>query len=256
MRVLIMGDVIGKPGRQAVRALLPELREHYAVDLAIANAENAAGGIGLTLETAQELLDAGVDVLTSGNHIWAEREIIPHLEGEWPILRPYNYPLGVPGQGYLVRDGVMVVNLMGRTFMTAVDCPFRAVDRLLAELKGQAPVIIVDFHAEATSEKGALSWYLDGRVSAVVGTHTHVGTVDARILPRGTARITDVGMVGPSLSVIGDEPEAVISRFLTQMPNRLPVAKQARPVTFNSVLIEVDEFTGRALAISRIDREW
>jgi len=256
VKVLVIGDVIGRPGRQAVRALLPDLRQQHGVSLVVANGENAAGGLGLTLETAQELLSSGVDVITSGNHIWDEKEIIPHLDGETPILRPLNYPPGVPGRGYLIRSGVLVVSLLGRTFMTAVDCPFRAMDRLLAELGDRPPVIVVDLHAEATSEKGAMAWHLDGRVSAVVGTHTHVGTVDARILPRGTACITDVGMVGPTYSVIGDEPEAVVSRFLTQMPRRLPVAKQSRPVVFNSVLIEVDVATGRARSLARIDREW
>jgi len=253
LRVLVIGDVIGRPGRQAVKALLPELRQHHGLDLVIANAENAAGGLGLTLDTARELLECGVDVLTSGNHIWDQKEIIPHLEGESPILRPYNYPPGVPGRGYLVVGGALVVNLAGRTFMPALDCPFRAADRLLAE-QGHR-LVIVDFHAEATSEKGAMGWYLDGRVSAVVGTHTHVGTVDARILPRGTAFVTDVGMVGPIHSVIGDDPEAVVSRFITQMPRRLPVAPQARPVTFNSVLLDIDEATGRARDITRLDRE-
>lgn len=256
LKVLVIGDVIGRPGRQAVKALVPDLRKQYNVDLVVANAENAAGGLGLTLDTADELLSSGVDVLTSGNHIWDEKEIIPHLDGEVAILRPLNYPPGVPGRGYLVRNGALVVNLLGRTFMTALDCPFRAMDRLLAELSNRPTVVIVDLHAEATSEKGAMGWYLDGRVSAVVGTHTHVGTVDARILPRGTACITDVGMVGPAFSVIGDEPEAVLSRFLTQMPRRLPVAKQSHPVTFNSVVIEIDQVTGRALRITRIDREF
>ncbi|MBI2918081.1 MAG: TIGR00282 family metallophosphoesterase [Chloroflexi bacterium] len=255
MKVLVIGDVIGRPGRHAVKELLPGLRKQHHVDLVVANAENAAGGLGLTLDTADELLSSGVDVLTSGNHIWDEKEIIPHLDGEAPILRPLNYPLGVPGRGYLVRNGALVVNLLGRTFMTAVDCPFRAMDRLLSELKDRPPVVIVDLHAEATSEKGAMGWHLDGRASAVVGTHTHVGTVDARILPRGTACITDVGMVGPIFSVIGDEPEAVLTRFLTQMPRRLPVAKQSHPVVFNSVLIEIDLATGRSLQIARIDKE-
>ena len=253
MRILVVGDVIGKPGRKAVSALVPQLRREYGVDLVIANGENAAGGLGLTLETAEELLGNGVDVLTTGNHIWDKKEIIPSLDGELAILRPLNYPLGVPGRGYLIKGDALIVNLMGRTFMNAIDCPFRAIDSLLAKLSDRPPVVIVDFHAEATAEKMALGWYLDGRVSAVVGTHTHVGTVDARLLPQGTAYVTDLGMAGPTDSVIGDDKEAVIRRFLTQLPHRLSVGKG--PVVFNSVLVEADGTTGRARSIVRIDRE-
>lgn len=249
----MIGDIVGKPGRQAVQDLLPGLRQQYRLDLVIANAENAAGGKGLTLATAEELLHSGIDVLTSGNHIWAQKEIIPHLDGELPILRPLNYPPGVPGRGYLAKGEVLIVNAMGRVFMGAFDCPFRAMDQLLSELKGNFKAIVVDFHAEATSEKSALGRYLDGRVSAVLGTHTHIGTVDARILPQGTAYITDVGMVGPLDSVIGDEVEAVIQRFLTQLPHRLSVGKGNK--LFNSALVEIEEDTGRAKGITRIDRE-
>jgi metallophosphoesterase (TIGR00282 family) len=220
------------------------------VDLVVANAENVAGGIGVTPATARELLEAGVHVLTSGNHIWAEKEILPYLDGELPLLRPLNYPPGVPGRGYLTTDRVMVVNLIGRTFIGNYDCPFRAMDRLLAELKPAPPVIIVDFHAEATSEKVALGRYLDGRVSAVLGTHTHVGTIDAQVLPQGTAYVTDVGMTGPVDSVIGDDTEAVTSRFLTLIPHRLSVGRGK--VTLNAVLVEVDEASGRAVSIERI----
>ncbi len=249
----MIGDIIGRPGRRAVRSLVPELRDEYDIDLVIANAENTAGGFGLTLDTAEELLNSGVDVLTSGNHIWDQKEIIPHMDEGLPLLRPANYP-DSPGRGYLVQDGVMVVNLMGRVFMAPLECPFRTADDLLRET--QAPdrpkVIIVDFHAEATSEKQGLGWYLDGRVSAVLGTHTHVGTVDARILPRGTAYLTDVGMTGPVNSVIGSDTGPVLERFLTGMPQRLTVA--SGPVTMNSVLIDVDRDTGQATAIQRIDR--
>ena len=253
VRVLAIGDIIGKPGRKAVQSLLPGLRLEYGLDLVVANAENAAGGKGLTPETAQELLQVGVDVLTSGNHIWAQKEIFPYLEGELPILRPLNYPPGVPGRGYLVKGQVMVVNLLGRTFMGNADCPFRAIDMLLEEFVDRPLPVIVDFHAEATSEKGAMGHYLDGRVSAVVGTHTHVGTIDTQVLPQGTAFVTDIGMVGPRDSVIGDDAEAVIHRFLTQMPHRLAVGKGS--VWFNSVLIEIDENTGKAESITRLDRE-
>jgi len=247
----MVGDVVGLPGRRAVKSLLLGLRQEYGIQLVIANGDNAAGGRGLTLATAQELLEAGVDVLTSGNHIWDEKEIIPALDGDLPILRPLNYPPKVPGRGYLERNGVVVVNLVGRTFMGNFESPFRAMDEFLAQ--GQVRPIIVDFHAEATSEKIALGWHLDGRVSAVLGTHTHVGTIDVRLLHHGTAYITDVGMTGPADSVIGDDKEAVIERFLTLVPVRFSVGKG--PVIFNSVLVEVDEATGRALSIRRLDRE-
>jgi metallophosphoesterase (TIGR00282 family) len=253
MRILAIGDIIGKPGRRAVRALLPALRRKYGLHLVIANAENIAGGFGATPDTARELLETGIDVLTSGNHIWAQKEIIPTLEAPSPILRPLNYPPGVPGQGCLWWHNVLIINLVGRTFMGNVDCPFRTVDQLLRELENKPEAIVVDFHAEATSEKNALGRYLDGRVSAVVGTHTHVGTIDARILPGGTAYVTDIGMVGPSDSVIGDDVGEVIKRFLTHLPSRLSVGKG--PVTFNSVLVEVDTSTGRATSIARIDRD-
>jgi len=233
--------------------LLPDLRQQYRIDMVIANAENLAGGIGLTSTTARELLDADVDVLTSGNHIWAQKEIIPYLDGEMPILRPLNYPPGVPGRGYIVKGQVLVVNLIGRTFMGNFDCPFRAMEQLLAELKPKPPVIIIDFHAEATSEKIALGRYLDGRVSAVLGTHTHVGTIDAQLLPNGTAYVTDIGMTGPTDSVIGDDADAVLRRFLTMMPHRLSVGKGK--TVFNAVVVEVDDNSGRATNIDRICEE-
>lgn len=253
MLLLAIGDIIGKPGRQAIQKLLPELKEQHSPDLVIANGENVAGGIGLTSITARELLEAGVNVITSGNHIWAHKEIIPYLDSEMPILRPLNYPPGVPGRGYIIRGRAMVVNLMGRTFMGDLDCPFRAMDKLLAELKDKPPVIIVDFHAEATSEKMALGRYLDGRVSAVLGTHTHVGTIDAQILSGGTAYVTDIGMTGPMDSVIGDDAEAVIQRFLTAIPHRLSVGKGK--IIFNAMLVEIDDNTGKALNIERIYQE-
>ena len=253
MRILMIGDVIGQPGRRAVRQLVPQLREEFNIDLVIANGENTAGGFGITLDTAEELLQNGVDILTSGNHIWDQKEIIPHMGEGLPLIRPANYP-EAPGRGYLIQDGVMVLNLMGRVFMPTLDCPFRTANQVLDEAKteGAPPVIIVDFHAEATSEKQGLGWYLDGRVSAVLGTHTHVGTVDARILPKGTAYLTDVGMTGPINSVIGSDTNAVLDRFLTGMPQRLPVA--GGPVMLNSVLMDIDPETGKALSIQRIDR--
>jgi len=251
--ILVVGDVVGRPGRRAVNTLLPRLRQQYGLDLVIANAENAAGGLGLTLATAKELLDAGVDVLTSGNHIWAQSEIIPYLDSEMPILRPLNYPPGVPGKGYLITGQTMVVNIIGRTFIGNFDCPFRAMDKLLAELEPRPSVIIVDFHAEATSEKMAMGRYLDGRVSAVLGTHTHVGTIDAQLLPQGTAYVTDIGMAGPIDSVIGDDAEAVLRRFLTMMPHRLSVGS-GRTI-FSAVVVGVDENSGKATSIDRIYQE-
>lgn len=253
MIILAVGDVIGKPGRQACARLLPELREKYNLDLVIVNAENVAGGIGVTPGTAEELLDTGADVLTSGNHVWNHKEILPCLDGDMPILRPLNYPPGVPGRGYVIIGRALVVNLIGRTFMNAYDCPFRAMDRLLDELEDRPSAIIVDFHAEATSEKMAMGRYLDGRVSAVLGTHTHVGTIDTQILPEGTAYVTDIGMVGPENSVIGDDIDAVLKRFLTMLPNRLSVGK-GRTI-FNAVLVKTDDTTGRAVSIDRVTRE-
>lgn len=249
----MIGDVIGKPGRQAVQKLLPGLREQYKLDLVTANAENAAGGLGLTLATAEELLGAGVDVLTSGNHIWDRREIIPYLDEDMPILRPLNYPPGVPGRGCITRGKALIVNLIGRTFIGNFDCPFRAMDKLLSEFKDRQPVIVVDFHAEATSEKMAMGRYLDGRVSAILGTHTHVGTIDAQLLPQGTAYITDIGMSGPIDSIIGDDPEAVLQRFLTMIPHRLSVGRGK--TLFNAVLVRIDDKSGKAISIDRIDRE-
>jgi 2',3'-cyclic-nucleotide 2'-phosphodiesterase len=250
LKILAIGDIIGKPGRSAVKEILPGLCGEYDIDLVIGNGENAAGGLGLTPGTADELFDSGIDVITTGNHIWAYNEIIPYLEGELAIVRPLNYPPMNPGRGYLLKNSVLIVNLVGRVFMTHVDCPFRAMDQLLGQFEHKSIPIIVDFHAEATSEKVAMGRYLDGRVSAVLGTHTHVGTVDAQILPGGTAYVTDIGMVGPMDSVIGDDPDAVINRFLTQIPGRLSVGKGK--VSFDSILVEVDEKTGKAIDIKRI----
>jgi 2',3'-cyclic-nucleotide 2'-phosphodiesterase len=254
MKILSIGDIIGKPGREAVKAVLPELKTKLNLSLVIANGENLAGGIGLTPSTADELLLAGVDVITSGNHIWAQKEILPYLDGRMPILRPYNYPPCVPGKGYLTMGNVAVVNLIGRTFFVAnYDDPFRGMDKLLSELSPEIKVVLVDFHAEATSEKMALGRYLDGRVTAVLGTHTHVGTIDAQLLPGGTAFVTDIGMTGPLNSIIGDDNQIVLQRFLTQIPQRLTVAAERR-VIFNAILVDVDETSGHAIGIERLQR--
>ena len=250
----MIGDVIGRPGRRALDSLLPDLRRELDIDLVIANGENTAGGYGITPDTAGELISSGVDVITSGNHIWDKKEIVPHLDSPLPLLRPLNYPPGTPGRGYVRVEGALIVNLLGRVFVGTSDCPFRAMDRLLTELPDIPRTVIVDMHAEATSEKEAMGWYLDGRVSAVAGTHTHVPTADARILPGGTAYVSDLGMVGPANSVIGSEIKDVLARFLTQMPHRLRVATEG-PILFNSVLIEIDDKTGKANEIVRIDRE-
>ncbi len=254
MRVLMIGDIIGKPGRGALSQLLPELRGELQIDLVTANAENTAGGFGLTPKTANALLQAGVDVMTSGNHIWDKKEILPHME-ELPLLRPANY-YGAPGRGWMMFGDVMVLNLQGRVFMPPIDCPFREADKRLAEAEselGFAPkTVVVDFHAEATSEKQGLAWYLDGRVSAVVGTHTHVATADARIMPSGTAYVSDLGMTGPQDSVIGTEVAPVLERFRTGLPQRFEPAKGA--CILNSVLIDIDNDTGHATDIVRIDR--
>ena len=252
MRILAIGDIIGKPGRQAVKEILPGLCGEHNIDLVVGNGENAAGGLGLTPNTAEELFDSGIDVITTGNHIWAYNEIIPYLDSELALLRPLNYPPMNPGRGYLLKNNVLIVNLVGRVFMGHVDCPFRAMDQLLTEFEHKSTSIIVDFHAEATSEKVAMGRYLDGRVSAVLGTHTHVGTTDAHILPGGTAYVTDIGMVGPIDSVIGDDPDSVINRFLTQIPSRLSVGKGK--VSFDAILVEVDEKTGKAVDIKRIQK--
>ena len=254
MRVLMIGDVIGQPGRAAIKTLVPELRREYQIDLVIANGENSAGGFGVTPDTAAEIMDGEVDVITSGNHIWKQKEIVSYINEEWPLIRPANYPPGTPGRGFIRLGRTLILNLMGRVFMSPLDCPFRTADHILADVGGADPpkVIIVDFHAEATSEKQAMGWYLDGRVSAVLGTHTHVGTADTRILPKGTAFVTDVGMTGPYNSVIGSDINVVLEGFITQMPQRLTIPKG--PVMLNSVLIDIDEDEGLTTKIQRIDR--
>jgi hypothetical protein len=254
-RLLFIGDIVGRPGRELVRRGLPALVAHRRIDLVIANVENAAAGFGVTPDIAEELLAAGVHVLTGGNHIWDRKEILPYFAEQPRLLRPANFPPGAPGSGrYVARAAngvsVAVVNLMGRVFMTAIDDPFRAA---LAEIEAVAPpaqLVFVDFHAEATSEKVAMGWHLDGRVAAVVGTHTHVQTADERILPQGTAFITDVGMTGAHDSVIGVERSAILQRFLTALPQRFePATENPR---LNAVIVEADEATGLAAGIERV----
>jgi len=254
LNVLVIGDIVGKLGRRTVAGLLPEIKRSHNIDFVIANGENTAGGRGLTPATAQELYECGIDVITSGNHIWENREIYPSLEKDRRILRPINYPEGTIGCGIYASDGLAVVNVMGRTFMGVhLDCPFRAMDAALNKLRG-CNIIIVDLHAEATSEKIAMGFYLDGRVTAVFGTHTHVPTSDTRVLAGGTGYVSDVGMVGAVRSVLGMAVEPVIERFLTQLPNRFdPVEKGA--AVFNSILFQIDDRSGKTLSIQRLDRE-
>ena len=256
MKILMVGDVVGKPGRKLLRSLLPELKRELSVDFVTVNGENAAAGFGLTDGTANEIFDAGANVITGGNHTFDQRDFIPSLDGEWPVLRPANYPPGTPGRGVARVGNVAVLNLQGRVFMPeGLDSPFQVVDRLLAELEEDPPAAtLIDFHTEATSEQAAMGWYLDGRVSAVVGTHTHVPTADTKVLPRGTAFVTDLGMTGPVHSVIGSKVEDVLARFLTALPRRLTVAEGPGPVQFNAVLIEIDDRTGLASSIERVDR--
>lgn len=250
MRILFVGDVVGRPGRDAVAALLPTLRDELQVDLAIVNGENAAGGAGLTAEIARELQASGADVVTSGNHVWDQRQFANEIESLDFVLRPINLPANNPGRGSLVAKGVLVVNAIGRTFMNPAGDPFQALDALLAT--DVPPLRVLDWHAEATSEKLAMGWHLDGRVTAVVGSHTHVPTADARVLPKGTALVCDTGMVGPRDSILGMRTEVIVERFRTGMPMRFEVADG--PVVFGSVLIDADDATGKARSIERVDR--
>jgi len=255
-KILFVADVVGHPGREAVKALLPGLKKELRPNLTILNGENAAGGFGLTGKIAAELKGAGADVITSGNHVFAQKEFVGELPNLERVLRPANYPPQAPGQGScMVEAGgheVLVMNLMGRIFLDPLDDPFRAADAILAA-HPETRIVFCDMHAEATSEKTAMGWYLNGRASAVVGTHTHIPTADARILPGGTAYVTDVGMVGPRDGCIGMDKEVVVQRFLTGVPNRFVVA--SGPVTFNSVLVTINGSTGRATTIQRVDRE-
>jgi metallophosphoesterase (TIGR00282 family) len=255
MNILFIGDIVGRPGRDLVRAGLDALVRHHQIDFVIANAENAAGGFGVTREIGDELLGLGVDVMTSGNHIWDKKEAIGYIGVEARLLRPANYPAGVPGRGTYVgrtRDGraVGVVNAMGRVFMLNIDDPFTTVVREIESVRERTPLVVVDFHAEATSEKIAMGWHVAGKVTAIVGTHTHVQTADNRILPGGTAYITDVGMTGPHDGIIGVEREPALARFLNAMPARFDTA--SGDLRLHAVVIAADAETGRASAITRL----
>jgi hypothetical protein len=253
VRILFLGDIVGSCGRRAVAGVAGRLRGELGLDYIVANGENAAGGRGITQAIAEELFGCGIDIISGGNHTFQVREVYPYLDEEPRILRPYNYPPGVPGHGIATAGDLTVVNLIGRVFMGSdYDDPFRAAPRALAECP-EGTAVLVDLHAEATSEKQALGWYLDGRVAAVIGTHTHVPTADHRVLPGGTAYCSDAGMCGARDSVIGDDRHAVVSRFLTQMPTRLPAAEG--PAVVNGLLVEVDDSTRRAISIERCDHQ-
>lgn len=257
MNILFIGDIVGNPGREAIKILLPKIKKEEAIDFTVANAENAAGGAGLTPGVADELLEMGVDVLTTGDHIWDRKEILEVIDKEHRILRPLNYPEGAPGIGSIVLNSksgtkVGVINLVGRVFMQAVECPFKTGIKEVNKIKEETPVVIVDIHAEATSEKLALCWYLDGLVTAICGTHTHIQTADERIFQKGTAYLTDLGMTGPFDSVLGRRPEQIIRRFITGLPTRFEMADSN--VQLQGAVINCDAKTGRANSIKRIQK--
>ncbi len=259
MKVLFIGDIVGKAGRMALKGLLPNLVDKYKIDLVIANGENIAGGFGLTEKTVEEIINYGVQIITTGNHVWDKKESIPYISKEHRILRPLNYPPGVPGYGSIIHtlsNGIKVgvVNLSGRVFMSAIDCPFRTGIEEIKRLRETTKVIIVDFHAEATSEKIAFGYFVDGKVSAVIGTHTHVQTADEKILSNGTAYITDVGMTGPAVSVIGIEKEQIIERFLLHMPMKFETG--TGEAILSAAVVEINKDTGKALAIQRIQLKY
>ncbi len=258
MKILFIGDIVGNPGREAVKKLVPELSQEYGLDFVIANAENAAGGSGITPRVAKELFDAGVDVLTSGDHVWKKRDILEIIDNDNRVLRPANFPSGAPGKGWGVfhaKNGtkIGVVNIQGRVFMEPLECPFKTSLKAQEDISRETKIIIVDIHAEATSEKVALGWYLDGLVSAVLGTHTHVQTADERVLPKGCAYLTDVGMTGPLDSVIGRRVEDVLERFLTAIPTRFEVADAN--IQLQGAILDIDEGTGKARSVVRIQRK-
>jgi metallophosphoesterase (TIGR00282 family) len=258
MRVLFIGDIVGEPGRKAVKELVPKIAKREKIDFIVANGENAAGGSGITPVLVDELLGYGIDVITSGDHIWKRKEITDRLSQDARMLRPANYPRGSPGSGSTVVASssgmeVGVINIQGRVFMQAIECPFRTAKAEVDRIKNQTRVIIVDVHAEATSEKMALGFFLDGLVSAVIGTHTHVQTADEKILPQGTAFLTDAGMTGPFDSVIGRNKEQILTRFISQLPTRFDMAQG--DIQLHGAVIDIDEKTGRANSIKRIQEK-
>lgn len=254
IKILFVGDIVGKIGRQTIKNLLPNIVERYKIDLVIANGENAAGGFGINEKTALELFNSGVHIITTGNHIWDKKEVIPYITKENRLLRPLNYPSNNPGFGSIIYNvydtKIAVLNISGRVFMNTLDCPFKVAKEEVERVSQITNIIIIDFHAEATSEKVAFGYYMDGIVSAVIGTHTHVQTADERILPNGTAYITDVGMTGPLVSVIGIVKEQIIERFITQMPRKYEVASGKGML--NAVVVEIDKISGKALVIHRL----
>jgi len=255
LKILFIGDVFGEAGRKALKAEMPELKSQYRPDFCIANGENSAGGRGISYNTAQDILESGIDLITMGNHTWARKEVLNIIDSGIKIIRPANYPKGVPGKGHMIieKNGIRLaaINLLGRVYMdNPVDCPFKTIDHELACLKGQADVIFVDFHAEATSEKIALGYYVDGRASCMVGTHTHVQTADEKILEKGTAYISDVGMTGPAQGVIGVDKNLIIKKFTLGLPIQHEIAKGK--VQINAVIITIDEETKKAVDIKRI----
>lgn len=243
MNILFIGDIVGRPGRNFIKTRLKDIKKEYDIDFTIGNGENIAGGVGITRSTYDELVDAGIDAITMGNHTWSKKELLDFIDDAGNLIRPANYPPGTPGRGYIImkrmNKRIAVVNMCGRVYMESIDCPFRTMDDIYDRIKGEADIIILDFHAEATSEKQAMGWYLDGRATAVLGTHTHVQTSDERILPKGTGYITDVGMTGPYDSILGVEKETVIKKFITAMPGRFEVAEGQ--VIFGGIVLELDD---------------
>jgi len=257
MNIMMIGDICGRPGRHTAAYFIPILKQEYSLDLIIANGENSAGGVGITAKVLDELLNMGINIITTGNHVWDKKEIFNFIDNDNPLIRPANYPPDTPGKGYHIvsvqNRKVGIINLLGRTFMPPIDCPFRTADQIISEIKDLCEIIIIDFHAEATSEKAALGWYLDGKVSCVAGTHTHIQTADERILPQGTAYISDLGMVGSWNSILGVDKEPVIRKFLTGLPVKFNVAADDETI-FCGIIIQINDFSSKVNHIIRIQK--
>lgn len=255
MKIMLTGDVIGHPGRKAFREHTPRIREKYGIDVVVVNGENSAGGKGITRRSLDELYQAGADIVTSGNHVWDKKDVLEFIDQEPFLIRPANYPEGAPGKGYCVypfkAKNIGVVNLSGRAFMPDMDCPFQKIEEILRQLQRECDIIFLDFHAETTSEKMAMGWYLDGRVNAVVGTHTHIQTADDRILPEGTAYITDLGMVGSWNSILGVKTEIILQKFTTCLPCRFDL-EESGPMVFSALIVDIDDATNRTIGVERI----